>query len=85
LSSNAAEARSDAAEKRNGAAHHVTRNSTDRSRDTRQRQKLGLKLRKVRVSDYVINRLVARGYLERLDGDEQAEAMAIEAYLGDTL
>jgi hypothetical protein len=41
-------------------------------------------VRKVRITPGTVRKLIALGYLER-SGDEKAEGMAIEAYLGDTL
>jgi hypothetical protein len=58
--------------------------STTRVREFRKRQKLGLMVRKVRINRGTVRKLIALGYLER-SGDEKAEGMAIEAYLGDTL
>jgi hypothetical protein len=58
--------------------------STTRVREFRKRQKLGLMVRKVRITPGTVRKLIALGYLER-EGDEQAEGMAIEAYLGDSL
>jgi hypothetical protein len=58
--------------------------STTRVREFRKRQKLGLMVRKVRITPGTIRKLTALGYLER-EGDEQAEGIAIEAYLGDSL
>jgi hypothetical protein len=58
--------------------------STTRVREFRKRQKLGLMVRKVRINEGTVKNLIALGYLER-SGDEKAESMAIEAYLGDTL
>ena len=58
--------------------------STTRVREFRKRQKLGLMVRKVRISPATVRKLIALGYLERA-GDEQAEGIAIEAYLGDSL
>jgi hypothetical protein len=55
--------------------------STTRVREFRKRQKLGLTVRKVRINTGTVRKLIALGYL----GDEKAEGMAIEAYLGDSL
>jgi hypothetical protein len=63
---------------------HRAVTSTARSRECRKRKKLGLMVRKVRINSGTVKKLVALGYLER-GGDEKAEGMAIEAYLGDTL
>ena len=63
---------------------HRAVTSTARSREWRQRKKLGLMVRKVRINEGTVKKLIALGYLER-SGDEKAEGMAIEAYLGDTL
>jgi hypothetical protein len=53
-------------------------------REFRKRQKLGLMVRKVRINPGTVRKLIAVGYLEG-EGDEQAEGIAIEAYLGDSL
>jgi NAD(P)-dependent dehydrogenase (short-subunit alcohol dehydrogenase family) len=58
--------------------------STTRVREFRKRQKLGLMVRKVRITPDTVRKLIALGYLEG-EGDEQAEGIAIEAYLGDSL
>jgi hypothetical protein len=63
---------------------HRAVTSTARSRECRQRKKLGLMVRKVRINQGTVKKLIALGYLEG-EGDEQAEGMAIEAYLGDSL
>jgi hypothetical protein len=43
---------------------------------------MDLMVRTVRITQRTVSRLVALGYLER-GGDERAEGIAIEAYLGD--
>jgi hypothetical protein len=58
--------------------------STTRVREFRKRQKLGLMIRKVRITPNTVRKLIALGYLEG-EGDKRAEAIAIEAYLGDSL
>jgi hypothetical protein len=60
--------------------------STYWSRDFRARKKLGLEIRRVRLSDAQIRKLIELGYLF-LDskGDPQKEGVAIEAYLADSL
>jgi hypothetical protein len=58
--------------------------STTRVREFRKRQKLGLTVRKVRINTGTVRKLIALGYLEG-EGDEKAEGIAIEAYLGDSL
>ena len=58
--------------------------STTRVRECRQRKKLGLMQRTIRISPDQVSKLVALGYLGSR-GDEKAEAIAIEAYLGDSL
>ena len=58
--------------------------STTRVREFRKRKKLGLMVRKVRINPDTVKKLIALGYLER-SGDEKAEGIAIEAYLGDSL
>jgi hypothetical protein len=58
--------------------------STARVREFRKRQKLGLMVRTVRITPNTVRKLIALGYLEG-ESDEQAEGIAIEAYLGDSL
>jgi hypothetical protein len=58
--------------------------STTRVREFRKRKNLGLMIRKVRINPGTVRKLIALGYLEG-EGDEQAEGIAIEAYLGDSL
>ena len=60
--------------------------STTRVREFRKRQKLGLLVRTIRISPQQVVKLTALGYLDfDSRGDEKAEAIAIEAYLGDSL
>ena len=58
--------------------------STTRVREFRKRQKLRLVQRTIRISQDQVGKLVALGYLGSR-GDAKAEAIAIEAYLGDNL
>jgi hypothetical protein len=57
-----------------------------RQRNWRRNKRLGLRVRPVRLSVKEAQKLVELGYLS-LDskGDKRAEAIAIEAYLGDSL
>jgi hypothetical protein len=60
--------------------------STTRVREFRKRQKLGLLVRTIRISPQQVVKLTALGYLDfNSRGDEKAEGIAIEAYLGDSL
>jgi hypothetical protein len=60
--------------------------STYWSRDFRARKKLGLEIRRVRLSDAQVRKLIELGYLSLASkGDAKAEGIAIEAYLGDSL
>jgi hypothetical protein len=60
--------------------------STTRVRDFRKRQKLGLLVRTIRISPKQVTKLTTLGYLDfGSRGDEKAEGIAIEAYLGDSL
>jgi hypothetical protein len=60
--------------------------SPTRVREFRKRQKLGLLVRTIRISPKQVVKLSALGYLDfDSRGDEKAEAIAIEAYLGDSL
>jgi hypothetical protein len=55
-------------------------------RDHRQRKKLGLQLRRVRLSRQQVTKLIELGYLSLASkGDPQKEGVAVEAYLGDNL
>ena len=60
--------------------------STTRVREFRKRQKLGLVVRTIRISPKQVTKLTTLGYLDfDSRGDEKAEGIAIEAYLGDSL
>jgi hypothetical protein len=60
--------------------------STKRVREFRKRQKLGLLVRTIRISPKQVTKLTALGYLDfDSRGDEKAEGIAVEAYLGDSL
>jgi hypothetical protein len=60
--------------------------STTRVREFRKRQKLGLLVRTIRIGPKQVTKLTALGYLDfDSRGNERAEAIAIEAYLGDSL
>jgi hypothetical protein len=60
--------------------------STTRVREFRKRQKLGLLVRTIRISPKQVTKLTTLGYLDfDSRGDEKAEGIAIEAYLGDSL
>ena len=60
--------------------------STTRVREFRKRQKLGLLVRTIRISPEQVAKLTTLGYLDfDSRGDEKAEGIAIEAYLGDSL
>ena len=60
--------------------------STTRVREFRKRQKLGLLVRTIRISPQQVAKLTALGYLDfNSRGDEKAEGIAIEVYLGDSL
>ena len=55
-------------------------------RDYRQRKRLGLQLRRVRLSRDQVAKLIELGYLSLASkGDAQAEGVAVEAYLDDSL
>ena len=55
-------------------------------RDYRQRKRLGLQLRRVRLSHDQVAKLIELGYLSLASkGDAQAEGVAVEAYLDDSL
>lgn len=55
-----------------------------RARQYRRRKQLGLMARTVRITPKVVTKLVELGYLAfESRGDAKAEAIAIEAYLGD--
>jgi hypothetical protein len=60
--------------------------ATARQRNWRRNKRMGLRVRPVRLSLKEAQKLVELGYLS-LDskGDKRAEAIAIEAYLGDSL
>ena len=60
--------------------------ATARQRNWRRNKRMGLGVRPVRLSRNQAQKLVELGYLS-LDskGDKRAEAIAIEAYLGDSL
>jgi hypothetical protein len=66
------------------SAEGKRRVSTTRVREFRKRQKLRLVQRTIRISQDQVGKLVALGYLGSR-GDAKAEAIAIEAYLGDNL
>jgi hypothetical protein len=60
--------------------------STTRVREFRKRQKLGLLMRTIRISPKQVTKLTTLGYLDfDSRGNEKAEGIAIEAYLGDSL
>jgi hypothetical protein len=60
--------------------------STTRAREFRKRKKLGIMLRTIRTNPKHVTKLIALGYLDfNSRGDEKAEGIAIEAYLGDSL
>jgi hypothetical protein len=60
--------------------------SATRVREFRKRQKLGLLVRTIRISPKQVTKMIALGYLDfDSRGDEKAEGIAIEAYLGDSL
>jgi hypothetical protein len=55
-------------------------------REFRKRQKLGLLVRTIRTSPKQVTKLTTLGYLDfDSRGDEKAEGIAVEAYLGDNL
>jgi hypothetical protein len=58
--------------------------STIRSRECRQRKKLKLMQRTIRISPSQVMKLIALGYLGSR-GNRKIEACAIEAYLADNL
>jgi hypothetical protein len=60
--------------------------STTRVREYRKRQKLRLLVCTIRISPKQVTKLTTLGYLAfDSRGDEQAEGIAIGAYLGDSL
>ncbi len=60
--------------------------STTRVREFCKRRKLELSVRTIRISPKQVTKLTTLGYLDfDSRGDEKAEAIAIEAYLGDSL
>jgi hypothetical protein len=74
-------------------SNHITGLETKRWPDSKQwvhefrkRKKLGLELRTIRVSRKQVQKLVELGYLSlESKGDAQAEGVAVEAYLADSL
>ena len=67
-------------------AARLRQSATARMRTYRRNKRMGLGVRPVRLSRNQAQKLVELGYLS-LDskGDKRAQAIAIEAYLGDSL
>lgn len=60
--------------------------SAARVREFRKRKQLGLLTRTIRIAPKVVTKLIELGYLSfESRGDAKAEAIAIEAYLGDNI